>query len=158
MMVYLKASTRSPGIMTAKTSLLSWPKGNIEYAPQNGRNQGRGSGEDHISIVSLNLSTPFAFMTPLTPSGIRYAHSAATPIESAAAKASARVGRRVSSEVSATSTSPCSVIVFTNAGITFCNRTKKISSNPYRSRENITGQGKVQSEVREGIREDLIDI
>ena len=75
---------------------------------------------NHISIVSLNLRIPFAFITPLTPSGIRYAHSA-TPMGFVAAMASSwdRADCPASSDVSATSTRPCSLIVSTSAGTTF---------------------------------------
>ena len=82
----------------------------------------RKKERNHISIVSLNRKMPLAFITPLTPSGIRYAHSA-TPIGLVAAAASSSWWREdcpASSEVSATRTRPCSLIVSTRAGTTFC--------------------------------------
>lgn len=72
-----------------------------------------------MSIVSLNRRIPLAFITPLTPSGIRYAHSA-TPMGFVAANSSLRDDCPASSEVSATNTRPSSLIDSTSAGTTFC--------------------------------------
>lgn len=72
-----------------------------------------------MSIMSLNRRIPFAFITPLTPSGIRYAHSA-TPMGFVAANSSLRDDCPASSEVSATNTRPSSLIDSTSAGTTFC--------------------------------------
>lgn len=99
--------------------------------------QGRtGEGDDgcnvcdgHISIISLNRRTPLAFITPFTPSGIRYAHSA-TPMALAEVMASARSGCPGSSQVSATSTRPSSLIVSTRAGTTFY-KAQSISKEGY---------------------------
>lgn len=70
-----------------------------------------------MSIVSLNLKMPFAFITPFTPSGILYAQSA-TPNALVVWRASLS-GCPISSEVSATKTRPSSLIVSTRAGTTF---------------------------------------
>ena len=72
----------------------------------------------HMSIISLNFRMPLAFITPFTPSGILYAHSA-TPNGLATCMASSWSGCSESSEVSATSTRPSSLIVSTSAGTTF---------------------------------------
>ncbi|PYI30479.1 hypothetical protein BP00DRAFT_204084 [Aspergillus indologenus CBS 114.80] len=75
----------------------------------------------HISIVSLNLKMPLAFMTPLTPSGMRYAQSA-TPTGSVVCKTSILSDWLASSDVSATNTRPSSFTVSTRAGTTFYKR------------------------------------
>lgn len=77
-------------------------------------------GVGYISIISLNLKIPLAFITPLTPSGMRYAQSA-TPnvLAFAFAGSDSLSGCPVSSDVSATKTRPSSLIVSTRAGTTF---------------------------------------
>lgn len=84
---------------------------------------------------------PLAFITPLTPSGMRYAHSA-TPIGFVAAAANSLWWREdcpASSEVSATRTRPCSLIVSTRAGTTFYRSLagRNPSTERQREREDI---------------------
>lgn len=67
-----------------------------------------------MSILSLKRSTPVAFITPLTPSGVLYAHSVAVLVVVVF-----NVEVADSSEVSAISTRPCSLIVSMRAGMTF---------------------------------------
>ncbi|PYH41806.1 uncharacterized protein BP01DRAFT_158457 [Aspergillus saccharolyticus JOP 1030-1] len=70
---------------------------------------------------------PLAFITPLTPSGMRYAQ-AATLTGSVACKTSLLSDWSASSEVSATNTRPSSFIVSTRAGTTFYRRFKSVTS------------------------------
>ena len=64
----------------------------------------RGPHHPRMSIVSLNLRTPFLRMTPLTPWGMAGHPGAAGVVAS------------MPSSMSATSTKPASLIVFVSAG------------------------------------------
>ena len=60
----------------------------------------------HMSMLSLNLKTPFDFKTPSMPSGSRRMGSLKNPLSI-----------RGSADLSVTSTSPCALIDSINAGI-----------------------------------------
>jgi len=62
--------------------------------------------DPHMSIASLNLSTPFPFSTPSTPSGIRYEREAGPPFSD----------NDASSDVFETRTSPATLMDSTSAG------------------------------------------